>query len=132
MDNKDKLRIYPAKSSECLLSKTFGCSRFVYNTFLSAIKNKTTKSTEKILKQTYPFLGEVDSISLQQARINLEAAFKNFKKGNSNYPKFKKRKSKQSFRTVSTRNNIKINFEDKTLKLPKFDPIYSIFFAQVF
>ena len=118
-----KFRIYPAKATECLLKKTFGCSRFVHNKLLFEIKNKTPKSTEKILKEKHNFLKEVDSIALQQSRINLETAFKNLQKGNANFPKFKSRKSRQSFRTISTNNNIKIDFENNTLKLPKISPI---------
>ena len=29
-----KFRMYPTKSQQILISKTFGCSRFVYNHFL--------------------------------------------------------------------------------------------------
>ena len=44
-----KFRIYPSVSQKELINKTFGCNRFVYNFFLSKIKeDKYTKSTENI------------------------------------------------------------------------------------
>jgi len=118
-----KFRLYPSSASKGHLANTFGCSRLVYNTLLREIKDKSTKSTEKQLKEIYPFLKDVDSIALQQSRINLQTAFKNLKEGRARYPNFKSRKSRQSFRTVSTNGNIKIDFTNNTLKLPKLNPI---------
>ena len=44
-----KFRIYPDKVQKELINKTFGCNRFVYNFFLSKIReNKYTKATENI------------------------------------------------------------------------------------
>ena len=34
-----KFRIYPNDSQKELLNKSFGCSRFVYNYYLTKIKN---------------------------------------------------------------------------------------------
>lgn len=118
-----KFRLYPSSATISQLNKTFGCSRFVYNTILTEIKNKQPKSTEKQLKEIHPFLKDVDSIALQQSRINLQMAFKKLKEGNASYPVFKSRKSRQSFRTISTNGNIKIDFTNNTLKLPKMNPI---------
>ena len=117
------LRLYPTKAQEILLKKTFGCCRKVFNCMLGKIKEKEKRPTEAELKKELPFLKEVDSIALQQSRINLQNAFKNLKEKRSAYPKFKSRKSRQSFRTIQTNNNIKIDFEDHTLKLPKLDSI---------
>lgn len=38
-----KFRIYPNKEQEILLSKHFGCSRFVYNHFLNERKEQYQK-----------------------------------------------------------------------------------------
>ncbi|MBD5797519.1 hypothetical protein BHU24_21390 [Bacillus pseudomycoides] len=46
-----KFRIYPNKKQEILITKTIGCSRFVFNHFL-ALWNDTYKETGKGL--TYP------------------------------------------------------------------------------
>ena len=84
--------------------------------------------TEKQLKDEFKFLKEVDSIALQQARMNLSIAYQNFfrklrdtkvplcEKG---FPKFKKKNSKNSFRTISVNDNLKIDFEHKKIKAPK-------------
>ena len=41
-----KFRIYPTKEQEILITKTFGCSRFVFNHFL-AKWNETYQETGK-------------------------------------------------------------------------------------
>lgn len=136
-----KFRIYPNKTQEILLNKTFGCTRFVFNHMLAERKEtyeklKDDKSalkaykyqTEKQYKQEFEWLSEVDSIAIQQARVDLETAYKNFfdsisgkRKGRKvSYPKFKsKKETRQSFRTINVNNNIDIVFENKRLKLPK-------------
>jgi putative transposase len=84
--------------------------------------------TEKQLKEEFSFLKEVDSISLQQTRMNLGVAYENFFRKIKNpkipssekgFPKFKKKHSKNSFRTIMVANNLKIDFEKKKIKTPK-------------
>ena len=84
--------------------------------------------TEKQLKEEFSFLKEVDSISLQQTRMNLGVAYENFFRKIKNpkipstekgFPKFKKKHSKNSFRTIMVANNLKIDFEKKKIKAPK-------------
>ena len=136
-----KLRIYPNVQQTIQLNKTFGCSRFIYNTMLSERKEVYSKlkdnprelyeynyRTEKQLKDEFKFLKEVDSIALQQTRMNLSIAYQNFfrklkdskvpscEKG---FPKFKKKNSKNSFRTISINENLKIDFDHKKIKAPK-------------
>jgi len=85
-------------------------------------------TTEKMYKQEFPWLSEVDSISLQQSRIDLETAYKNYfdsitgkRKGRKiNYPKYKsKKETRQTYRTLRVNTNISIKFENKKIKLPK-------------
>ena len=136
-----KLRIYPNVQQTILLNKTFGCSRFIYNTMLSErksvygqLKDKPRElyeykyRTEKQLKEEFDWLKEVDSIALQQTRMNLGVAYENFFKKLKNpkipssekgFPKFKKKNSKNSFRTIMVGNNLKIDFENKKIKAPK-------------
>ena len=86
-----KIRIYPNVQQTTMLNKTFGCIRFIYNTMLSERKEIYSKlkdkprelyeykyRTEKQLKDKYGFLKEVDSVALQQARMNLGIAYENF------------------------------------------------------
>jgi len=71
---------------------------------------------------------EVDSIALQQSRINLQQANNNYfkslkgqRKGPKiQIPKFKsKRTGKFSYKTMNVTDNIKIDFDARKIKLPK-------------
>ena len=102
-----KYRLYPTESQKHFIEKHFGCSRFVYNWALG-IKNDVYEESkvgvnkgelQKILswhlKDEYPFLKEVDSLSLIHSLQNLDTAFKNFfrrvREGDEEvgYPQFK-------------------------------------------
>ena len=137
-----KIRIYPNVKQTTLLNKTFGCTRFVYNSMLSERKKvygelkelprelyEYKYKTEKQLKEEFPFLKEVDSITLQQARMNLGIAYENFFRrckdsripmSEKGFPKFKKKNAKNSFRTIMINGNLKIDFDLKKIKAPKF------------
>lgn len=136
-----KIRIYPNAGQKSLLDKTFGCNRLVYNTMLAERKEVyerlkgTPKAlfeykyrTEKQLKEEFPFLSEVDSISLQQTRANIGLAYQNFyrrvkdprvPKGEKGFPKFKSKNGKNSFRTLMVNGNLKIDFNRRKIKAPK-------------
>jgi len=129
-----KVRIYPNVAQETLLAKTFGCKRWIWNYWREERENyfKDHGNTvgfkytpAKVLKETRPWLKEPDSIALQQARRDLDTAYKNFfdgvkgKRTKMGYPKFKSKHAKQSYRTVQTNGNIQINFNKRKLKLPK-------------
>ena len=136
-----KLRIYPNVQQTIQLNKTFGCSRFIYNTMLSERKDIYAKlkdkprelyeykyRTEKQLKEEFEFLKEVDSIALQQTRMNLGVAYQNFFRklkdpkmpsSEKGFPKFKKKNAKNSFRTIQVGRNLKIDFDHKKIKAPK-------------
>lgn len=142
-----KFRIYPSKNQVELINKTIGCSRFVFNFFLGKQKEKdaywsfveemvqngqlpannwkgtglnkfeTVKSLPELKKQ-YPFLKEVDSISLQKSVENLADSYSRFYKKQNKQPRFKSKKnSLQSYTTKYTNGNITV-FENK-IKLPK-------------
>ncbi len=83
---------------------------------LNAYKFKT----EKEYKSEFKFLKEVDSIALQQARKHLLSAFRNFfRTPQVGYPKFKSKKARQSYSTINVNHNIKVDFQQRTIKLPK-------------
>ena len=128
-----KYRIYPNKEQEDIINKTIGSCRFVFNHYLAKRKyayenykislNYNSNANDlKWLKNEYPWLKEVDSISLQQTLKDLDQAYKNFfrrvKQGESGFPKFKSKKNnKQSFRSQYINNNIEI--KENKIKLPK-------------
>ena len=129
MEKAHKYRIYPNKKQEELINKTFGCTRFVYNRYLSK-KIETYKNTQKTLtykecsldltnlKKELVWLKEVDKFSLQNALKDLENAYKKFFKEKTGFPKFKTKKTNRfSYRTNYTNNNIE--YLGKSIKLPK-------------
>ena len=129
MEKSYKYRIYPNKKQEELINKTFGCTRFVYNRYLSK-KIENYKNTQKTLtykecsldltklKKELVWLKEVDKFSLQNALKDLENAYKKFFKEKIGFPKFKTKKTnKFSYRTNYTNNNIE--YLGKHIKLPK-------------
>lgn len=124
-----KFRIYPNKEQATLINKTIGCSRFVFNHFLS-LWNETYKETGKgltynacskqlpPLKKEYEWLKEVDSISIQSSVKNLADAYTRFFKKQNKQPRFKSKKNNvQSYTTKHTNGNIAII--DNKIKLPK-------------
>ena len=134
MERAYKFRIYPNKTQECLLQKTFGCVRFIYNYFLDRrIKayeqskkcigyNECSKELTQ-LKKEKKWLKEPDKSSLQNALKNLDTAYKNFfNRQKAGFPKFKSKKNRyKSYKTNMTNNNIV--FLENKIKLPKIGKI---------
>ena len=133
-----KFRLYPNQNQKELINKTFGCTRLVYNYYLDKKINeyKTNKKSIssyecikdlKNLYNDYPFLKEVDSMSLRCSLFNLDNAYNKFFKDKFGYPKFKSKFNKNSFRTNMitseykgrTYYNIKLDLIGKTITLPK-------------
>jgi len=123
-----KFKLVPNKQQKIFINKTLGCCRFLYNQMLNekqskyTSKDKTKCKTEKQYKEEFPFLKEIDSIALQQSRIDLTISYKNFfrniKKKQKTSLKFKsKRNPKNSYRTVNISNSIRA--ENNYIKLPK-------------
>jgi len=105
-----RFRLYPNKAQTELLSKHFGCSRFVYNYFLNQRKEQyrlngksdnyyaQAKALTALKKQEETaWLNEVNAQTLQFAIRSLETAYNNFFKKRTKFPKFKSKHSKNSF-----------------------------------
>jgi putative transposase len=147
VNKANKFRIYPNKKQIELINKTIGCSRFVFNFFLSKQMEKdaywyiveemkqngqlpannwkgkflnkyeTVKSLPE-LKKHYPFLKEVDSIALQKSVENLADSYDRFYKKQNKQPRFKSKKNPvQSYTTKYTNGNIAVI--NNYIKLPK-------------
>ena len=123
-----KFRLYPNKAQIELLSKHFGCTRFVYNYFLNQRKEQykltgksdnyyTQTKTLTILKKQKEtvWLKEVNAQTLQFAIKSLEAAYANFFHKRAKFPIFKSKHSKNSF-TVPQFASV----SDCRLFIPKF------------
>ena len=128
-----KFRLYPSEKQTILIHKTFGCVRLVYNYYLAkqekeGIKKAFTNCKDlKYLQEEKTFLKEVDSCALRCAIFNLEDANNNYLAKRSNYPVFKSKYAKQSYRTNcitntykdKTYSNIEIDLINRKIKLPK-------------
>ncbi|MBR2828802.1 MAG: transposase [Bacilli bacterium] len=128
-----RFRMYPNQDQIILINKTFGCSRFIYNYFLDKCKKNGYTSCIDMIKELpslsleYEWLKEVDSCSLRCSLFNLEDAFKNFFSKRSNYPIFKNKFSRQSYRTNCITgeykgkkySNVLVDLINKKIKLPK-------------
>ncbi len=97
-----RFRLYPNRKQTELLAKHFGCSRFVYNYFLNQRKEQyrltgksdnyyaQAKALTTLKKQEETaWLKEVNAQTLQFAIRSLEAAYNNFFKKRTKFPKFK-------------------------------------------
>lgn len=124
-----KYRIYPNKKQKEIIAKTFGCCRFIYNTYLAKKieiykRDKETltyvqcANDMKKLKTELEWLKEVDSTALQSSLRDLDSAYQKFFKEHSGYPKFKSKKThRYSYKSKCVNNNIQYN--NKYIKLPK-------------
>lgn len=118
-----KFRIYPNKEQLIKINQTIGSARFIYNKMLEDKINyynehkKPLNNTPAQYKNEYKWLRDVDSQALSQSHQDLNAAFRNFFRKNSKYPKFKRKGTKDTYRSCVINNNIRI--EDGYLKMPK-------------
>lgn len=133
-DKAYKFRIYPSKGQAELIQKTFGCSRFVYNHYLSQRieqykengKSPTRFQQDKDLtqlKRELEWLQEPDKWALQNSLKDLDTAYQNFFRGirsenRAGFPRFKSKKNhRKSYRT--TNNGSSIAVVGNKVKLPK-------------
>lgn len=109
-----RFRLYPNKVQTDLLEKHFGCARFVYNYFLNQRIEQyklTGKSdnyyaqaknlTELKNQEATAWLRDVSAQTLQFSIRCLEAAYINFFQKRAKFPRFKSKRSKNSFTVPS-------------------------------
>ena len=129
MEKSYKYRIYPNKKQQEIIAKTFGCCRFVYNTYL-AMRIEMYKEDKKTfsyaqcskdlknLKSDLDWLREVDSTALQSSLKDLDNTYQKFFKKHFGFPKFKSKKSHRfSYRSNCSKGNIQ--YCQGYIKLPK-------------
>ena len=126
-----KTEINPTEEQKILINKTIGTCRFVYNFFIS--HNKEIYEKEKRFVTGYDFskwlnnyflpnnkeyswIKDVSSKSVKKAIMNSETAFKRFFKKQAKFPRFKKKKDKQSMYFV--RNKTDCLCERHRIKIP--------------
>ncbi len=122
-----KVRLYPNKEQQKIISSQIGGVRYVYNRALALRKFAYSKFGLKIGKfalinhitklkkrEKTSWLKEIDSQAIQQSIGNMDRAYQHFFKGGG-YPKFKSRHhSKQSYQYPQ-----RVKIEGNNLFLPK-------------
>lgn len=129
-----KTEINPTPEQKQIINRTIGVCRFVYNFYLA--HNKEMYDKEKCFvsgidfskwlnnefvpnNQEYRWIKEVSSKSVKQSIMNADRAFKNFFKGKSHFPKFKKKnKSNVKMYFVKTDSKVIIACERHRIKIP--------------
>ena len=138
MEYSYKFRIYPTKTQEIQICKTFGCCRYIFNHFLDeriTSYKATGKSPNRfeqdkqlpVLKKSFEWLKEVDATALQASVQTLDVAYQNFFRrvkqgGKAGFPHFKsKHEHQQSYQNKCVGANIKVF--DATIQLPKLGKV---------
>ena len=120
-----KYRIYPNKSQEVLLSKTFGCVRVIWNTNVESFNSydKDNNPKPKLISKSdlindKPWLNEVSAAAIQQKIRDFKETTSQFfsktRKKKINKPVFKKKSGNQSYRLPNQKfliNGNKIRLE---------------------
>jgi len=123
-----KYRIYPNKLQSELINKHIGSCRFIYNLALETKRLAYSGNNHNLscfdlmnqlpeLKKECIWLKEINAQSLQQAITNLDTAYTRFFKSQGDFPKFKKKSSRQSYKIPQ---NVIVDFENNKLIIPKF------------
>jgi len=122
-----KVRLYPNKEQQQIISSQIGGARYVYNRALALRKFAYSKFGLKIGKfalinhitklkkrEKTSWLREIDSQAIQQSIANMDKAYQHFFKGGG-YPKFKSRHhSRQSYQYPQ-----RVKIEGNKVFLPK-------------
>ena len=137
MNRAYKYRLYPDEAQMSLFARTFGCARLLYNECLSWFKAEYKAASEEVrpmghlplvtyFKGEHPFMKEVDSLALMNARKNFERALDNFfdsrsgkRKGRKmGFPGFKKKgKCRDSYTTNNQNGTVAVS--EDAVRLPK-------------
>lgn len=129
-----KTEINPTLEQKQIINRTIGACRYVYNFYLSY--NKDIYETEKRFisgmdfskwlnnkfipnNSEFYWIKYVSSKSVKQSIMNAEKAFKNFFKGKSHFPKFKKKsRSDVKMYFVKTDARVIIQCKRHKIKIP--------------
>lgn len=127
-----KFRIYPNETQKALLSKTFGCVRWIWNNYTAEFNQyseeyKPVYKTPKELKQEFEWLAEVSQATLQQKVRDFEQTKRQFfntkRKIRIGRMSFKKKSNRKSFRLP----NQKFKLLDSKIQLEKIGKVRCVF-----
>lgn len=122
-----KIRLYPNRSQMTFFNKSFGCCRVIYNEMLYELENAYKDGIKlnkcvlfKKIKQKYNWMSQADSQGLCNTYQDLNAAYNNFFNKHTKFPKFKKKKDKNSYRNSQPQRTIEKLIPDKNhIRIPK-------------
>ena len=129
------LQLYPNEEQTKMLSRTFGCVRFVYNQMLNMQKERHDNGGKYVgtygmnyvltqLKRENAWLKEADATALTSANDHLNAAFQKLFSGQGGYPKFKSKKTcTDSYTSKCVNGNIYV-IDAHHIQIPKIGAIY--------
>lgn len=135
-----KIRLYPNKEQELKLNKVLGCYRFVYNQTLARKQQEYTNNkkslgltdlskyfhNELLKDEQYSWLKEENTKIMKQSIRQMLSAYDKFFKQHNGFPKFKRKKDKQSalfpLEAISKKNT----FESRKITLTQ--PLKDIHF----
>jgi len=122
-----KIRLYPTKEQKVFFNKTFGCCRIIYNellglkqTFYKEYDFAKIKDPDLLtfIKNEYWFMKHADSQGLCNTYMDCMKAYKNFFKGITKFPKFKKKKDKCSYRNAMCQKKLEKLIQGNKILLP--------------
>ena len=122
-----KIRLYPNKAQRTFFNKTFGCCRVIYNEMLwnlqESYKNGITLNKCELfkkIKSKYNWMKNSDSQGLCNTFQDLNSAYTNFFNKKAKFPKFKKKKDKNSYRNGMCLKDISKLIPNKNhIRIPK-------------
>jgi putative transposase len=121
-----KFRLDPTDEQKTLLNKHFGSVRWTYNYFLNQRKEEYLNNKKSLnyydqaaeltqIKKTNTWLKEINSQTLQYSLKCLDMAYQGFFNKRTQFPRFKSRKSKNSFTIPQN-----VRCDGTKLIIPKF------------
>ena len=122
-----KIRLYPNKNQKTFFNKTFGCCRVIYNEMLwnlqESYKNGIVLNKCELFKKIkikYNWMKNADSQGLCNTYQDLNSAYNNFFSKRAKFPKFKKKKDKNSYRNGMMQKTIEKLIPNKNhIRIPK-------------
>lgn len=132
-----KYELIPTDEQKNYLNNILGACRLIYNLALE-VKNGAYKTARKNISRfelskqltdlkkdkNFEWLYEIPHHALQHSIAHLDHAFTNFFKCRAKFPRFKSKKSKQSFHLPkNNKTDFKIDWENYKISLPKLKQI---------
>jgi putative transposase len=122
-----KIALNPNASQRQYFSRAAGTARFAYNWALAEWKRQYSeggkpsevalrKQLNSIKREQFPWMFDVTKCAVQEAIIDLGAAFRSFFEKRGSFPKFKNRDSKPSFCAANAAGSFKA--DGKRIRLP--------------